>query len=150
MTNTLNEQESKIEASIATIEENIGHERPELRFILPDLKRGLEGELNKQHNDMKILVIMMGKDKIHSSDPSSILGLNPRFDRLVDKILMALRHIDKAMRKIIKENRCETVTLPNPSPSSEERKSSGSTDQVQAKNCRVDNMENDIEKTDDN
>ena len=70
--------------------------------------------MNKQHNDMKILVIMMGKDKLHSSDPSSILGLNPRFDRLVDKILASFRHIDKTMHKII--NRCEIVTLPNPVP----------------------------------
>ena len=85
--------------------------------------------MNKQHNDMKILVIMMGKDKLHSSDPSSILGLNPRFDRLVDKVVVSILHIDKAMRKIIKENRCETVTVPNPSPRSEERKSSGSNDQ---------------------
>ena len=77
--------------------------------------------MNKQHNDMKILVIMMGKDKLHSSDPSSILGLNPRFDRLVDKILASFRHIDKAMRKISKGNRCETVTVPNPISRSEER-----------------------------
>ena len=38
MTNTLNEQESKIEASIAAIEENIGQERPELGLILHEQK----------------------------------------------------------------------------------------------------------------
>jgi hypothetical protein len=143
MTNTRDEQELKIEASIATIEENIGQERPELRLILSELKRGLEGQLNKQHSDMEILVIMLGKDKLHSSYPSSIIGWIQRFEKLVDKV-------DKAMCKNIEENRCESVTMPNPSPRSEERKSSGSNNQDHTKNCRTNNEENNIEKTDDN
>ena len=40
--------------------------------------------------------------------------------------------------------------MPNPSPRSEERKSSGSNNQDHTKNCRTNNEENDIEKTDDN
>ena len=107
MTNTLNEQESKIEASVATMEENIGQERPELRFILPELKRGLEGQLNKQCSDTKILGIMLGKDKLHSSYPSSTIGWIRRFEKLADKA-------NKAMCKIIEENRCDTVTEPYP------------------------------------
>ena len=103
ITNTLNEQESKIEASIATIEEYIVQQRPELRFILPKLKRGLEGQLYKQCSDTKILGTMLVKDKLHSSYPSSTIGWIRNFEKLADKA-------NKAMCKIIEENRCDTVT----------------------------------------
>ena len=97
----------------------------------------------KQRSDTKILGIMLGKDKLHSSYPSSIIGWIQRFEKLVDKV-------DEAMCKIIKANRCEPVTMPNLSPRKEERKSSGSSNQTHTENCKTNNEENDIEKTDDN
>ena len=54
------------------------------------------------------------------------------------------------MGKIIKANRGEPVPMPNPSPRKEERKSSGSSNQNHTKNCKTNNEETDIEKTDDN
>jgi hypothetical protein len=48
-----------------------------------------------------------------------------------------------------KGNQLTADSVPNPSPRSEERKSSGSNNPDHTKNCREDNKENDIEKTDD-
>ena len=99
--------------------------------------------MNKQHSDMEILVIMLGKDKLHYTYPSSIIGWIKRFVKLVDKV-------DEAMGKIIKANRGEPVPMPNPSPRKEERKSSGSSNQTHTENCKTNNEENYIEKTDEN
>ena len=133
MTNTLNEQESKIEASIATIEENIGQERPELRFILPEMKRGMEELLEEHRSNIRYMGIILETDKIRSYYPSSTNGWTQRFEKLADKANKTMCKMCKIIATprrcarlsstpgdSIVQNRCDTVSEPYPPNGREE------------------------------
>ena len=62
MTNILKQQEIEIEEVIDTIHENINHQRSDLRFCLPELKKVLIDLLQEHCSDTKHLATELGVD----------------------------------------------------------------------------------------